>query len=109
MVRQRDRADALDGEQPNVLSAVAIGYQIEPSASEPEVIGIDLAPRRLVLGSGIVTHLRGASLVDGLGDGVDGLTVLTVALVRAEADGKHLLHRPDVFVTLGRERRRRFT
>src|SRR3989304_6766268 len=98
MVGERDRADALDRKQPNVLSEVAIRYQVEPSSREPKVIGIDLAPRCLVAGSGIVAHLGGAFLVDGLRYGVDCVFMLPVTLVRAEADGKYLLHPADIFV-----------
>ena len=36
-----------------------------------------------------------------LGNEIDGLPVLAVALVRAEADCKHLLHGPHVLVALG--------
>ena len=72
------------------------------------MIGIDLAPRRLVPRGGIVAHLGGASLVDGLRYGVDRVLMLSVTLMGAEADGKDLLHPTDIFVTLWRQSRRHF-
>src|SRR3990172_2184240 len=108
MVGERNRADAFDSEHPNFLAQVAMADQIQAAGGVPEKIWIDLAAAGVVAGSGIVAHLGGASLVDGLRYGVDCVLMLSVTLVRAEADGEYLLHPADIFVSLGRQGRRHF-
>jgi hypothetical protein len=82
--------------------------QVQAATGKPEKIRIDFAPSGTVTGGGKVTHLRRASFVDRLGDQIDGLSVLAEILVRADADGEHPLHRPDVLVALGWQGRRSF-
>ena len=72
--------------------------EIQAAAGKPEKIWIDFAPSGVVAGSGEIAHLRRPPFVDRLGDQIDGLAVLTEIFVRADADGKHPLHRPHVFV-----------
>jgi hypothetical protein len=85
-----------------------VAYQVQAAAGKPEKIGVDLAPAGVVARSGVVAHLRRAPFVDRLGDEIDRLAVFAITLVRAEPDGKYLLHGPHIIMSLGRQRRRRF-
>src|SRR5688500_9382701 len=98
MIGERDRADALDGEHAYFLAEMAVADEIQAAAGKAEKIRIDFAPSGPVARGGVITHLRSAPFVDRLGDQVDGLPVLAIVLVRAEPNGKCLLHRANVFM-----------
>ena len=44
LVGERDRADALNGEEPHVFTQVTVRDHVEPTGGEPEMIRIDFAP-----------------------------------------------------------------
>src|SRR5688572_6404770 len=90
MVGEHDRTDAFYGEQPNFLAQVAMTDQVQASAGKSEKIRIDFAPPGSAAGGGEVTHLRRAFFVDRLRDQINGLSMLAVIFVRADADREYL-------------------
>src|SRR5438034_7657460 len=105
IVRKRNRADAFDGKHPDFLAQMTVTDQVQSACGEPEIVRIDLAPSGAAAGSRIVTNLSGSLLVDGLRDKIDGFLMFPITLMWPEADGKHLLHRPNIFVALRRQGR----
>ena len=84
--------DAFDREHPRLLPAVAVGDQVQPAGSEPEVVGVRFASGDPVARRGVVPHLHGPVLGDSAAQPLHHLAVASVCLVRSEADGEEIAH-----------------